>query len=344
MSHSFISFIIPVYNVSHCLTKCVTSLLNQKLDASAYEIILVNDGSTDGSCELCMDFEKRYASIRVISQENKGLSEARNRGMDEALGDYLCFVDADDTLFPEGVSSLLPYCMGNYDLIRFWCELVHPGTAPDKTPSDGRILYQGDGYGYLRKYGLETFCTCYLYRRSFLSEKSLRFQPGIIGEDFAFMYDVMIACPTIISVASRIYRYNIVSDSISTKRSPEHSRRWVRDLKETMERIGHGLESFREKDPPLFEKCRKSLDGKMISLFSRILSAKYSLPVFKSLLEECSTNGLLPLSSSSTSRRETMVRHVLSLVIRYPALYPAASFLFRRLFLPYIYPKIDRNG
>lgn len=339
-----LSFIVPVYNALPYLGNCVESLLNQGLDDSSYEILLIDDGSTDGSEILCRELEKNNSRIKTISQENKGLSEARNTGIEAAKGEYLCLVDADDTLSYYKVSSLIPYCDGQYDLIRFWSELVHPGTAPNKTTSDGRILFQGEGYGYLREYGLETFCWCYLYRRSFLSDKNLRFQSGIIGEDFAFLYDVMMARPTIISVASRIYQYNIVPNSLSTKRSPEHSRRWVRDLEDTMKRILHDLDPFKEKDPLLYEKCRNSLDVKMVSLFSRVLSAKYTLPEYKSLLQGFLRHGLLPLSSSQMNRREERVRLFLTLLVRYPSLYPIASFLFRRVFLPYIYPKIDRNG
>lgn len=344
MYRPLISFIVPVYNVRHCLTSCVASLLDQNLEESSYEIILVNDGSTDGSYNLCLDLEKLYHPIRVISQDNKGLSEARNTGVSAANGDYLCFVDADDTLVPGGVSSLLLFCNGDYDLIRFWSELLHSGTATNKAPADRRVLFQGDGYEYLREYGLETFCSCYLYRNAFLVEKNLRFRPGIIGEDFAFMYDVMMARPTIISVASRIYQYNIVPNSISTKRSLEHSRRWVRDLTDTMKRIRYGIDSFKGKDSLLYEKCRKSLDGKTISLFSRVLSARYTISEYKSILKELTSYGLLPLNSSLMSKREEWARRVLAILVRYPFLYPAASIMYCRVFLPYIYPRIDRNG
>ena len=339
-----ISFIIPIYNAYNTLSTCLKSILCQGLDAKDYEVLLINDGSTDGSYGLCQDLKNKYPSIRLFSQDNQGPSEARNIGISAANGDYLCFVDADDVLVSDGLSSLIPYCKEGYDLIRFWSELKHPGTVPNKTFADGRIIFQGEGYEYFRKYGLETFCWCYLYRRSFLLENKLRFQPGIIGEDFAFMYDVMMARPTIISLASRIYQYNIVPNSISTKRSPEHSRRWVRDLKDTMKRICLGLDPFREKDPLLYQKCRESLDAKMVSLFSRILSAKFTVTDYKSLLKELTSCGLLPLSSSQTSKREEWAKRFLAILIRFPTLYPAASFLFSRVFLPYVYPKIDRNG
>ena len=255
-----ISFIIPIYNAYYTLLTCLKSILSQGLDAKDYEVLLINDGSTDGSYGLCQDLKKKYPSVRIFSQDNKGPSEARNIGISAAYGDYLCFVDADDVLVSDGLSSLIPYCKEDYDLIRFWSELKYPGTVPNKTLADGHVLFEGDGYEYLRKYGLETFCWCYLYRKAFLVEKNLRFRPGIIGEDFAFMYDVMMARPTIISVASRIYQYNIVPNSISTKRSLEHSRRWVRDLTDTMKRIRYGIDSFKGKDSLLYEKCRKSLE------------------------------------------------------------------------------------
>lgn len=343
-NHPFISVIVPVFNAENTLGSCVLSLLNQDLSPGSFEIVLVNDGSTDRSGTICQVLAEKHSCIRIISQPNAGVSEARNTGISVARGDYLCFVDADDILLPGGIASLLPYCNGNNDLIRFWSELVHPGTEPNVIPSDGHVLFQGDGYEYLRKYGLETFCWCYLYRRSFLLENKLRFQPGIIGEDFAFMYDVMMARPTIISVASRFYEYIIVPDSLSTKRSPEHSRRWVHDLSHTMKRILRDLNPFREKDPLLYEKCKRSLDAKMISLFSRTLSAKYTLKEYKSLLEELTRYGLLPLSSSQMTKREKWIYRVLTLLIRYPALYPASCTLYRCVFLPYIYPTIDRNG
>ena len=341
---SVISFIVPLFNAVGTLEPCVRSLMNQGLDNDAYEIILVNDGSTDQSEALCRILEKKHPAIRVVSQENKGPSEARNTGISAAKGDYLCFVDADDTLEPGGIASLLPYCHPEIDLVRFWCTLIHSGTPEDKTLANGQILYQGDGLGYLRKFGLETFCWCYLYRKSLVEENGLRFRPGIFGEDFAFMFDVMMAHPSMISVARRIYRYNILPGSISTTRSIGHSRKWVKDLSDTMIRISDTLSPFQKQDSALFERCHQSLDAKMAALFSRILSARYSTDEYRKLLCELRQGGVLPFSSPPAGKRETLIRFFLILIIKIPFLYPFACWCFHRLFLPYIYPGIDRNG
>ena len=96
------SVVIPVYNVKEYLERCVTSVLNQP--CADYEMILVDDGSTDGSGALCDRLALRSPKIRVIHQKNGGLGAARNTGIEHALGDYLVFIDSDDYID----ASMLP--------------------------------------------------------------------------------------------------------------------------------------------------------------------------------------------------------------------------------------------
>ena len=89
-----VSIIVPVYNVEQYLPRCINSILNQSF--SSFELILINDGSTDKSGDICNEYEKKDSRINVIHQENKGVSHARNRGLDLATGDYIGFVDPDE--------------------------------------------------------------------------------------------------------------------------------------------------------------------------------------------------------------------------------------------------------
>ncbi len=89
-----VSIIVPVYNVENYLEKCLDSLVNQDFDN--YEIVVVNDGSTDKSKEIAERYQTKYAQIVLINQENKGLGGARNTGIEAARGEYLLFVDSDD--------------------------------------------------------------------------------------------------------------------------------------------------------------------------------------------------------------------------------------------------------
>lgn len=90
---------MPVYNVREYIDECVLSLLNQQMDD--YEIILVNDGSTDGSDMICIGYQNQYGNIRYLTQPNRGQSAARNHGLSIAEGEYILFVDSDDYIVPE---------------------------------------------------------------------------------------------------------------------------------------------------------------------------------------------------------------------------------------------------
>ena len=100
-----ISVIVPIYNAEKYITDCIESILNQTI--SEIEIILVNDGSTDDSLSLCADLAEKDRRILLISQENSGVSVARNSGKSMATGDYIIFVDADDEMLPDMLETLL---------------------------------------------------------------------------------------------------------------------------------------------------------------------------------------------------------------------------------------------
>lgn len=99
-----ISVVVPVYNAEKYLKETIQSILDQ--DFTDIEIILINDGSKDSSLEICLDYGKKYPNIRVINQKNSGVSAARNRGLQEAAGEYILFVDADDILKADMLSTL----------------------------------------------------------------------------------------------------------------------------------------------------------------------------------------------------------------------------------------------
>ena len=107
-----VSIIVPVYNVSNYLGKCLESLVNQSL--KDIEIIVINDGSTDNSLEIAREYEKKYSNIlTVYSQNNGGLSDARNHGLKYAKGKYIAFVDSDDYVKKDMFLKLYNYGVKN---------------------------------------------------------------------------------------------------------------------------------------------------------------------------------------------------------------------------------------
>ena len=91
-----LSIIVPVYNAEKYLHRCVDSLLAQDLNSEEYEIILVDDGSTDDSPKICDEYSEKYSQIKTIHKVNGGVSSARNVALDVTKGEYICFVDSDD--------------------------------------------------------------------------------------------------------------------------------------------------------------------------------------------------------------------------------------------------------
>lgn len=102
-----LSVIIPVYNVEKYLDDCIDSLYTQDIDTSEYEVIMINDGSTDKSYEIAKELAKQHDNIILLTQENSGQSVARNKGLDIARGKYIMFVDSDDKLMPNVMGKLL---------------------------------------------------------------------------------------------------------------------------------------------------------------------------------------------------------------------------------------------
>ena len=100
-----LSIIIPVYRTQDTLERCLESILQQSF--TDYEMILVDDGSDDGSPQLCDEYARKDARIRVIHKENGGLSDARNAGIRKARGEYITFVDSDDTMVDNTLENLI---------------------------------------------------------------------------------------------------------------------------------------------------------------------------------------------------------------------------------------------
>lgn len=337
-----LSIIVPVYNMEDYLDRCVSSLLNQGLDEESYEIILVNDGSTDNSLQLCLSYSDRYTQVRVVSQENCGLGPARNTGINHACGQWLCFVDADDYLENNGLAQIVSYCKKEPDLIRYWCKIVHPSTKPDNVMCENVAYFKGLGFDYIRQYGLETFCWNYLYRKEFLQENNLFFSK-ILGEDFEFMFRVFMNNPVIISLSIRAYCYVIRESSISTNKDKTFNKRKVEDLLSTLISMRKEVERFRYKDEKIFNNCVSSIAGKIPTLFTVMFAAEYSLSEFKSKLQKCREADLLPVKTSHESLKVCFANMAINAINACYPFYLPATWLYKYIFLPYIKPRINRN-
>ena len=137
-----VSVIVPVYNVKSYLNECLDSLLSQTLDG--IEIIMVNDGSTDGSESVAAEYADRYSNFKLINRENGGLSAARNTGLDMAKGKYVYFLDSDDFIAANTLEILYNKAESNdLDQVRFSAYFFEDGTKDYKWTRDtDRVGYK----------------------------------------------------------------------------------------------------------------------------------------------------------------------------------------------------------
>lgn len=200
MDHPFFSVVIPVYNTVHELERCVGSITEQTF--RDFEIVLVDDGSRDGSGELCDALSQKDNRIKVIHKENGGAAAARNTGICAATGEYLMFVDSDDMWDDphamEKLSRILEE-QPDSDIICFGVKIYKEDGSLVKVRKTELPENCGGGkYEILKElvYRNYFFSACYnrVYSRKFLLDNELLFIPGMLCEDIEWVARVMVHC------------------------------------------------------------------------------------------------------------------------------------------------------
>ena len=219
------SIIIPVYNVERYLSQCLDSVLNQSYDGE-YEVICVDDGSTDGSPAILEEYAGKNDKIKIIRQENRGLGGARNTGLRAARGRYVWFVDSDDWIEQEALATLAK-SIGDEDIVCFnGRRYFEDGTV--EIPDSGIEEINLTGWEYYGRYALSKrnfhfVCVVLrIYRKEFLLADGLFFEEGIYHEDNLFTPIVCYYAASVRVIPDILYVYRIrqgsITQSINSKR------------------------------------------------------------------------------------------------------------------------------
>lgn len=208
-----VSVVIPVYNAKRYLEACVQSLEEQSL--RSFELICVDDGSTDGSAELLGTLAKRYENLRILSLEHAGVSAARNAGIEDAVGTYLLFVDADDTVdrqLLELAVQKADACSADMTIFGFDEFYGKSDTYVPREICGNNDLFERS-FNLSEMSCLTTELTTpnvwrILYRRSLLTESGIRFYEDLhAAEDLAFIYETLFLARRITLMEQRLYHY-----------------------------------------------------------------------------------------------------------------------------------------
>lgn len=217
-----ISIIIPVYNVEQYLRQCVDSVLAQTFDD--YEVILVDDGSPDGSPAICDEYGERYDKVKVIHKPNGGLSDARNAGLDVAQGEYVMFLDSDDWWDAKDALRKVADCVVKtkadvciIGMKKYFQKQDRFGDERTPVCDEASVLSQAQAiYKYMSN---NIFVACAwdkVIRRSFIESDNQRFVKRQLSEDIEWCCKLLLKNPVITTLAESFYVYRQqVSTSIS---------------------------------------------------------------------------------------------------------------------------------
>lgn len=242
-----ITVIVPVYNISDCLLRCVHSITAQTY--KNLEILLVDDGSTDGSGELCDRLSGEDSRIRVFHKENGGSSSARNVGLDHASGEYIGFVDSDDYIEPDMYERLLRAII-DYGVVTAQIgrdEIDEQGRRlPNicEPPKEPEIWESRD---FLRELLLHrgdcSFCTKLLRRELF---REGRFPERKLNEDFNLLVRILPEIERLVSLPGQGYHVFYRIGSNSRKADPENFSRVYKDCVENADMVESMVKEDRE--------------------------------------------------------------------------------------------------
>lgn len=221
-----VSIIVPVYNAEDMLPRCLNAILTQTF--THFELVLVDDGSTDQSLDVCKEFKKKDHRIRIMTQENSGPSAARNKGMEHAKGRFVTFIDADDYVDPEFLESF--FLLEKNPIQSVVIQGYHRTFFDDRTEANIPMLKKYDSSEFselfqdlilIRKY---PFIWCKMFCMDTIRKQNLQFDKEIkFGEDLIFFLNYVKFANAIFTINKSCYHYIYASMSLTSALYPYHS-------------------------------------------------------------------------------------------------------------------------
>lgn len=337
-----LSVIIPLYNTGEYIAKCLDSVLAQGLRPEQYEIIVVNDGSTDSGPEIAEDYCNRHGNIKLITQENAGVSAARNRGLKEAQGEYVHFVDSDDYMEAGAYNQIFNVLLNgrtDCDIIKFHSVTVDKYADVEKLTniSESRILYEGDHHDQILKFGsFSTGVWTLLIRRSVIVNNGITFNVGVNTiEDLLFNLDLAKLTGLKVMVCNtNAYRYVLREGSIVTSRVKIRIKGNLSSYELVFDAYKKGEALLGER----FAQCfRKTYVGISRLTATRLLSSGMSYGEIKEYIDRYYKTGIFPIDDLLRAHR------IINWLTRHPKAFYVAGLLYRNIFLPYLKRFVPRN-
>lgn len=281
MEKYLLSILIPVYNASKFLNRCIDSIVKQKEFNNNVEIVIINDGSKDNSLEIINSYISKYNNIHVISRENQGIGPTRNELLDNTHGKYFWFVDADDYISKDSLSKIIPLLQSDsYDMLL----LSYYWGSNEKGKN---VVYSGEyesGLDLTDKDIHNNSLWTRVYRTSIINDKKIRFNMLQMGEDFDFIIRITPKLGRIKCVEDVLYYY--ILNPYSAILNPDLNKR-IKSCEDSLKCLDY-INNFVKKQNNDVKSILKKhvfffVSGLIIAIYSYPFPIQYKLDIFNRL-------------------------------------------------------------
>lgn len=313
-------FIIPMYNAEKVIERTLRSILDSNLPRDFYEVIVVDDGSTDASLEVVNGLKPLLPGIKTIVQENGGSSKARNVGLTATLADYIWFIDADDKV--EKDISCIPQLIDKYptvDIFSFTYNWIG---------ESGKHL----GYGQLQKdvqhniplpgrtailQGYKPGSVCGLViKRTFLLDNELSFKEGITQQDVELTYRMFARANLVMFSSDVVYNYMFCPTSITRSTNVKKRMKYELDKIEIIKSFREQADIFQQTDPELSITIRRYADAALFGYVYNLFKHKREwrkIGLSDKAILTLKTNGMYPLKLERMGWRKQLLCRILNI-------------------------------
>lgn len=222
------SFIVAVYNTEKYIKKCLNSIVNQTY--KDFEVIVIDDGSSDGSTKIIREYEKKYSFIKMYIQKNMGPSVARNNGIKYASGKFLIIVDSDDYVSENMLEIIDKNIDDNIDILRYQIQIDKDNEIMPIKEKGFSVTNGRNAFLTMSKYHFfDTLCG-YVYNKEYLISNNFKFKENMYHEDFGLLPILIFSASRVISIEDFLYTYVQRDGSIMHSNSYEKTKRKVDDF------------------------------------------------------------------------------------------------------------------
>lgn len=306
-----LSILVPVYNVEKYVIRCINSLLEQDIKSDDYEIIVVDDGSTDNSLSIINDKYKTENNVHIFSKPNGGLSSARNFALAKAQGKYIMHVDSDDFLESNVLGKLVKIAETNsLDLLFFLIRFYPSDRIGNQQPFDKSKVYTGN---YILLNGMKVSSVwSNIYSHDFLKRVGINFYDKISHQDIEYNYRLYPFAQRIMFSDTLVYNYFIEGESISRTINVDKK---LKNLEDNLI-VARNIKVFADTSnisDSVANLLKRRTNSMIVGLLLQIIKIKiFDLEVKKSFIVKAKEMKLYPIKGKCESWKTTILSQFLS--------------------------------